>query len=149
MDAVIFIGIPGTGKSTFFQQHFQNTHVRINLDMLKTRYREKLLLDACLAGKQNFVIDNTNVTAADRARYIPAARAAGFRVTGYYFQSQLDSALLRNQQRSGAAVVPAKAVRAKRRLLQPPRFEEGFDALYYVKIDPATSRFIVEEWKDS
>ncbi len=40
MEAVMFSGIQATGKSTFFQQRFFNTHVRINLDMLKTRNRD-------------------------------------------------------------------------------------------------------------
>ena len=41
MEAVILIGIQGAGKSTFYKDRFFNTHVRINLDMLKTRHREK------------------------------------------------------------------------------------------------------------
>ena len=48
MEAVIFIGIQGAGKSTFFQQRFFDTHVRINLDMLKTRYREQVFLQGIL-----------------------------------------------------------------------------------------------------
>jgi predicted kinase len=46
MEAVIFVGIQGTGKSTFYKERFFDTHVRINLDMLKTRHREKLLVQA-------------------------------------------------------------------------------------------------------
>lgn len=48
MKAIIFIGILATGKFTFFQQRFFATQVRINLDMLKTRNRERILLAACL-----------------------------------------------------------------------------------------------------
>ncbi len=55
--------------------------------MLRTRHREQFLVKACLGAKQSFVVDNTNVTRADRARYIPLARAAEFRVIGYYFES--------------------------------------------------------------
>jgi predicted kinase len=36
MEAVLLVGIQGAGKSTFYQQRFFDTHVRINLDMLKT-----------------------------------------------------------------------------------------------------------------
>ena len=39
MQAVIFIGIQGSGKTTFYRDRFFNTHFRINLDMLKTRHR--------------------------------------------------------------------------------------------------------------
>lgn len=62
MEAIIFIGIQGAGKSTFYRHHFFNTHIRINLDMLKTRHREQIFLQACLEAKQPFVVDNTNPT---------------------------------------------------------------------------------------
>src|SRR6266853_479136 len=79
MEAVIFVGVQGSGKTTFYRDRFFETHVRINLDMLKTRHREQLLLAACLAAKQPFVVDNTNPLPSDRARYIGVAREAGFR----------------------------------------------------------------------
>jgi len=101
MEAVILIGIQGTGKSTFCRERFFSTHVRLSLDMLKTRHRETLLFKACLDAKQPLVIDNTNVCAAERASYIADARAAGFKVTGYYFRSAPGEALERNEQRSG------------------------------------------------
>jgi predicted kinase len=51
VDAIIFVGIQATGKSTFFKERFFDTHVRINLDMLKTRHREETLFNACLEAK--------------------------------------------------------------------------------------------------
>ena len=146
MEMIIFIGIPGAGKSTFFQERFANTHVRINLDMLKTRTREKILIEACITAKQPFVVDNTNITIAERKRYIPLARQAGFLVIGYYFQSDLKTALQRNQQRNGKAAIPTGGVIARYHQLQLPNFNEGFDRLYYVSIDPSTSQFSVAEW---
>ncbi len=148
MEAVLFIGIPGSGKSTFYLEKFFNTHVRINLDMLRTRNREKVLLDACIQAKQSFVVDNTNITLAERARYIPLARQAGFQVVGYYFQSDLGAALQRNQLRSGKAAIPSTGVLARYHQLELPGYSEGFDELFYVRIDPVTKKFIVEEWKN-
>ena len=60
MTAIILIGIPASGKSTFCKERLFDTHLRLNLDMLKTRHREKLLLQACIAAQQPFVVDNTN-----------------------------------------------------------------------------------------
>jgi predicted kinase len=48
MEAVIFCGIQGAGKNTFFKEHFFRTHVRISPDLLRTRHREKVFLNACL-----------------------------------------------------------------------------------------------------
>jgi predicted kinase len=148
MEAILFIGIQAVGKSTFYKERFFATHVRINLDMLKTRHREQLLLQACIAAKQPFVVDNTNIFKCDRARYIEAVRPAGFRIVGYYFQSRLQDAIQRNRQRSGAAQIPEKGVVAKYQRLEIPHYSEGFDKLYYVVIDPATSQFLVREWED-
>ena len=101
MEAVIFCGIQGSGKSTFFQRRFFETHVRINMDMLRTRHRESLLLDACIQGKTKFVSDNTNPTVPDRARYIVPARQAGFRIVGYYFAADVKQALERTPPAKG------------------------------------------------
>jgi predicted kinase len=147
IEAIIFIGIQATGKSTFFQQRFFNTHVRINMDMLKTRNRERVLLAACLEAKQPFVIDNTNLTRQGRAGYISQAKAAGFSVIGYYFKSALKAALERNRQRSGKALIPEKGIISAYRKLELPSFDEGFDQLYYVEIAEG-GQFIVMEWSD-
>jgi predicted kinase len=147
MQAVIFIGIQAAGKSTFFKERFFDTHVRINLDMLKTRHREKLLLDACLQAKQSFVVDNTNPTLYDRKRYIIPAKAAGFKVMGYYFASPLSGALQRNRQREGKQRIPEGGVRATYHKLEMPVCAEGFDRLYYVKTDPQ-DQFVILEWQD-
>ena len=99
MQAVIFVGIQASGKSTFYQQRFFATHVRISLDLLRTRHRERSLLEWCLTHRQPFVVDNTNPTAVERAVYIAPARAADFRVVGYYFESNVPSSMRRNAAR--------------------------------------------------
>ena len=147
MEAVIFIGIQGSGKSSFYKERFFNTHVRINLDMLKTKHRQHLLLAACIEARQPFVVDNTNVTSAARAYFIAPAKAAGFRVAGYYFRSDVKAALLRNRQRSGAARVPDKAILGTYKRLELPGSAESFDALFYVRMGES-GEFLVEEWAD-
>jgi len=147
MEAVIFIGIQGTGKSSFYHERFFHTHVRINSDMLKTQNRLRVLLNACLDARQSFVLDNTNVTREVRAQFIAQSRAAGFRVVGYYFRSDITSALARNSERVNAERIPDRGVLGTYKKLEIPQRSEGFDALYYVQIDP-TGTFQVEEWAD-
>jgi predicted kinase len=147
MEAVIFVGIQAVGKSTFYKERFFNTHIRINMDMLKTRHREKILVQACLDARQPFVIDNTNPTVEDRARYIPLARAAGFCVCGYYFQSSSKDAIDRNSRRPEAERVPEKGILGTFNRLQLPSLNEGFDRLFYVRINEV-STFMIEEWLD-
>ena len=144
MEAVIFVGVQGSGKSTFYRERFFDTHVRINLDMLRTRHREQLLLAACLAGKQPFVIDNTNPLPTDRARYIEPAREAGFRVVTYFFETSLADAVRRNKERAGKQRIPVPAIAGTMRKLQPPTAEEGFEAVHKVTIS-SEGAFVVSE----
>ncbi|CAN5401165.1 hypothetical protein BH24GEM3_BH24GEM3_21940 [soil metagenome] len=147
MEAVIFVGIQASGKSTFYLERFFQTHVRISLDMLRTRHRERLLVQACVEAKQPFVVDNTNVLRAERGKYIEAARAGRFHVVGYYFVPEVRRALQWNSQRSGHRAIPIQGVLGTYKRLEPPRREEGFDALCAVHID-AAGEFVVREWME-
>lgn len=147
MEAVLFIGVQASGKSSFFRERLFDTHVRLNLDMLRTRHREALMLRACIEAKAKFVVDNTNPTREERRRYIGPARAAGFRVVGYYFASSLEPALARNAVREGKARIPDAGVRGTYGRLELPALDEGFDALYYVSV-MADRGFDVQEWSD-
>jgi predicted kinase len=145
MEAVILIGIQAAGKSTFYKERFFDTHVRINLDMLRTRRREDLLLQTCIAMKQPFVVDNTNPTVEARRKYIEAARSAGFRVVGYYFQPDFGGSIGRNNLRADKRQVPPQAIAGTIKKLDVPSYDEGFDALYVVKINDSGD-FVVEDW---
>ena len=147
MEAVIFVGLQGAGKSTFYKERFFATHVRVNLDILKTRHRERRLVQGCIETGQPFVVDNTNPTRAEREVYIRAAEDAGFRVVGYYFQSRVEDCKRRNDQRPFEQQVPLKGILGTAGRMKLPTREEGFDAMYYVRIDEA-SGFIIEEWND-
>ncbi|MDF5710180.1 MAG: ATP-binding protein [Nostoc sp. S4] len=146
MEAIIFIGIQGAGKSTFYRTQFFNTHIHLNLDMLKTRHREQIFLQACLEAKQPFVVDNTNPTVEDRKRYIIPAKDKGFRVLAYYFDSKLEDCQQRNSRRSPKLIVPLVGLLATQKKLVLPSWEEGFNAIYSVKTNFNYS-FIIEEWK--
>jgi len=134
MDAIIFCGIQASGKSTFFRQRFFDTHVRISLDLTKNRHREDALLYTCVAAQLPFVIDNTNVKAETRARYLRIARAANFRCTLYYFEADPAEALRRNALRIGHFRVPDIAIPASHAKLAVPTSAEGFDEAFKVRL---------------
>jgi hypothetical protein len=148
MDAVIFIGLQGAGKTTFYQQRFARSHQRISLDQLKTRPRELHSVQAAIAHKQEFVIDNTNPTIAERARYIALGAAAGYRIVGYYFEPDIQACLKRNALRSGKEKISIPGLFGTRKRMQPPSFAEGFDVLYIVRVN-STGSFVTEPLTDA
>jgi len=134
VQAVIFVGIQGSGKSTFYERRFASTHLRISRDIAGTPAREQRLLESSIARKLDFVVDNTNPTVEGRKRYIEAAKAAGYTVIGYYFDADIKECLERNGQRTGKAKVPVPGIYRARKLMQPPTYAEGFDQLYNVRL---------------
>lgn len=146
MEAILFCGIQATGKSTFFKENFFNSHVRISMDLLKTRNRESRFMDLCIDTQQKFVIDNTNPAKEDRARYILKIKQAKYRLVGYYFQSKIEEALDRNAGREGKQRISDAGVRATYSKLEVPSFDEGYDELYYVELKGGS--FIIKEWEN-
>jgi predicted kinase len=131
---VILIGVPGAGKTTFYKARFASTHTRISLDELASRFRLRTEIQACIAEKRSFVLDNTNVRRQDRQAVIAAARSAGYRVIGYVFRLELRAAIKRNSLRTGKQVIPVPALIRIWKALEPPTLAEGFDELWTVNI---------------
>lgn len=145
MQAVIFCGIQGSGKTTFYAERLLNTHLRIGMDLMRTRRRERRFLDTCLDTGLRFVVDNTNPTIADRRPYLDAARAARFELIAYFFDTNPSAALTRNARRTGRELIPAAGVLGTYKRLQPPGPAEGYDAMYVVRVT-GVGGFTVEPW---
>jgi predicted kinase/REP element-mobilizing transposase RayT len=134
VEAIILCGIQASGKTTFFRERFFNTRVRLSLDLLKTRAREDVLLHACLAAQQPFVVDNTNATAKVRARYLQLAKSAGFKCVLYFFETTTRAAVARNAKRPAKQRVPNIAIFGTQKKLERPTASEGFDAIFTVTL---------------
>jgi len=139
-ECVILIGLPGAGKTTFYDQRCSATHRHISKDRwpnVRDRdARQRQELTEALAEGASVVIDNTNATVADRAAIIAIARAHGAGVTGYFFAVTTREAVARNAQRRGRQKVPNVAIFTIAKRLQPPTLEEGFDELFRVSLAP-------------
>lgn len=136
MEAVLFCGIQAAGKTTFYVERFLRTHVRISMDLLHTRNKERKLMELCLSLQQRFVVDNTNPTRKERQKYIEAARQHRFKVIGYYFHTEVAAAIARNAGRTGKGHIPIPGIRGTYKKLEPPAYDEGFDILHRVELTP-------------
>jgi len=138
MELILLIGVQASGKSTFCHQRFLNSHVRISLDLLNTRYKEQQFLDTCFAVQQKIVVDNTNTTREERNRYIEQAKRSKYKVIGYFFETDFESAMARNALRTGKSFIPEVGIKSAFKRLQQPVWDEGFDRLYTVKLQDTT-----------
>lgn len=138
MELVIFIGVQASGKTTFFQEYFAQTHTLVSKDCFRNnknrQRRQSQLIQAALQAGKSVVVDNTNPTIESRGSIIEIAQSYDSQIIGYYFQSQIAQCLQRNQQRLGKARVPDIAIYATSKKLIPPTYTEGFHQIFYVKI---------------
>ncbi len=144
--AIIFMGIQASGKTTFYEQMLADKgYTHISLDVLHTRKKEDLLLVDCLENGRSLVVDNTNPEVSVREKYITKAKEYGYQVIGIFFQSRVKDCMRRNEQRG--LKVPQKAIACTSRNLQLPSLEEGFDELYFVSINN-NNQFKISPWRD-
>ncbi len=99
---------------------------------------------ACLKEGKSFVIDNTNPTISERTSYIQKAKEYGYHIIGIFFQSRVKDCVERNKSRRNK--VPSKAIACTSNKLQLPSSAEGFDELYFVKIE--NENFEISTWED-
>ena len=137
---MILIGLPASGKTTFYQRRFAGTHQHISKDLWPNTSnrdrRQAEILRQALSQGLSVVIDNNNPAPADRAPVIALARQYGARVIGYYFTATTREAIGRNRGREGKARVPDVAIFTRAKRMAKPLLEEGFDELYAVAIEP-------------
>ena len=149
---MIFVGLPGAGKSRFYRSRFAATHALLSKDLMGQGRRSKDQRQAerahqILSAGGNVVIDNTNVSRARRAPLIEVARACGARTTAYYFDVSRADCRARNATRAGRARVPEFVIGMMGQTLQIPAYTEGFDALLRVVVAP-NGATLVRAWTD-
>jgi predicted kinase len=128
-EAIIFIGLQGSGKTTYFANHFASTHAHASRDLQQTPERELAFIRECLSSGRSFVVDDTNATRAVRAPYIREAKAAGFTVLCYFFDTPVRTAIGRNNHRKDKKPVPVPAILRTAKRLEPPSLDEGIDQI--------------------
>lgn len=135
-ELIIFVGLPGSGKSTYYRTHFAATHVHVSKDLMPNARnrdtRQQQQIAAALAAGQSVVVDNTNPSRELRAPLIATGKQFGARIAGYYFDVDVATALVRNRAREGRARVPDVAIFTTKKKLQPPLLEEGFDEVHVI-----------------
>src|SRR4051794_26659406 len=119
MEVILFVGLQGSGKSTFYRERFAVTHVHVSKDNFRgnrrPQRRQMVLIEAALREGRSVVVDNTNPMVEDRAAVIEVAKAHGASVLGYAFESPISDCLGRNGRREGKDRVPDAAIFATRK----------------------------------
>lgn len=142
---VLAIGLPGSGKSSWFKR---NNISPLSSDLLRAllfddpteqRFQDlvfsnlRSMLKARLIARRplNYV-DATNLTSHDRRGWIKLAKDYGYEVQAVFFDVPLDVCLERNRKRE--RVVSEDVMRRMAAKQKPPTFEEGFSKITVVRV---------------
>lgn len=142
---VLAIGLPGSGKSSWFKRHnirplssdllrellFDNELEQRFQDLVFSNLRS-MLKARLIARRPMSYVDATNLTPHDRHSWIKLAKDYGYDVQGLFFDVPLDVCLERHQRRG--RVVPEEIMRKMAGKLRPPTFEEGFSKITVVRV---------------
>ena len=153
LEAIIFIGPPGSGKSTFCEEILTpKNYIRINQDTLKTRAKVIAEIKKNLEGNKNVVIDSTNYEKNKRKEYIKIIRGyKDYKIRCFWIDISKELCFhlnnLRNINKNRVQFsesVPKMVIHTYYKYLNPPTSEEGFDEIINVNFVP---RFKNEEDK--
>jgi len=142
---VLAIGLPGSGKSSWFKRHsihplssdllrellFDNAEEQRFQDLVFSNLRSMLKARLIARRPMNYV-DATNLTPHDRHSWIKLAKDYGYDVQGLFFDVPLEVCLERHARRG--RVVPEDVMRRMASKLKPPTFDEGFSKITVVRV---------------
>jgi predicted kinase len=145
---VLAIGLPGSGKTTWFRRRgvtpLSSDLLRNILfdDVEEQRYQGlvfstlRSLLRARLIARMPWnYVDATNLSIHERRQWIKMAKSFGYEVQAVFFDVPLDVCLERNSKRDRS--VSEDIMRKMAEKLKPPVFEEGFDKITVVRVKSA------------
>lgn len=144
---MLLVGLPASGKSTFYRERFAATHTLVSKDAMrrgsnKVKRQCREILGALSEG-HSVVVDNTNVSCGERAEVIVIAKELGAKVVVYWFAESVADCRERNASREGAESVPLVAIYAAAKRYEEPSPEEGIDEIHIVRLQ--AGRFVVDD----
>jgi predicted kinase len=147
---VLTIGLPGSGKTTWFKRRgvtpLSSDMLRSILfdDITEQRYQGlvfstlRSLLRARLIAKMPWnYVDATNLSPHERRQWIKMAKSFGYDVQAVFFDVPLEICMERNSRRERTVSDDVMKKMAER--LRAPNFKEGFSKIVLVRVKSPTA----------
>jgi len=142
---VLAIGLPGSGKSSWFKRHdvtplssdllrsllFDDPKEQRFQDLVFSNLRSMLKARLIARRPMNYV-DATNLTPHERHNWIKLAKDFNYDVQALFFDVPVEVCIERNQRRE--RVVADDVMRRMAAKLRAPTFEEGFSKITVVRV---------------
>lgn len=150
---ILMCGLPGAGKSTYIKQHISGDAIVISRDKIrfsmvkenedyfskeKEVFKEFIreIKEAMLLKPNEIYIDATHLNIASRAKVMKEIGGKeGYKYIVCLINTNINKCIDNNAKRKGRAYVPENVIYNMASKAQTPKFEEGFEEIWFVYLE--------------
>lgn len=157
---VLMMGVPGSGKTTYAKKMMGDYDIYVSRDEIRfglvkedepyfSKEDEVLqtfirtINDALPIAQRYVIADATHLNMGSRAKILKNLHNKPDNIYVVYVAVSLQTALERNAQREGRALVPESSIKNMYKSISLPRKEEGIDMTLWLNEDGTTKEVII------
>lgn len=157
---VLMMGVPGSGKTTYAKKMMGDYDIYVSRDEIRFELVKedepyfskedevlqtfiRTINDALPIAQRYVIADATHLNVGSRAKILKNLHNKPDSIYVVYVAVSLQTALERNAQRKGRALVPESSIKNMYKSISLPRKEEGIDMTLWLNEDGTTKEVII------